>query len=133
MAPSRAAIAATWSVGTNKNSALGSTNFLISHGQATRSTFTRSRVIHFIRFLLSAARRFGIPFCATGDGSDTVPIDESRLLPAGGGRPVEYRNPRAQPGAAMVGCGSGQDTEGHVRDTGDHSAVAGDDGMMSKL
>jgi hypothetical protein len=32
-------------------SALLSTNFLISHGQATRSTFTYSRVIHFIFFL----------------------------------------------------------------------------------
>jgi len=29
--------------GTNKNSASGSTNFLISHGHATRSTFTLSR------------------------------------------------------------------------------------------
>jgi hypothetical protein len=30
------------------NSASGSTKFLISHGQATRSTLTLSRVIHFI-------------------------------------------------------------------------------------
>src|SRR5215470_16872345 len=30
------------------NSASLSTNFLISHGQATRSTFTYSRVIHFM-------------------------------------------------------------------------------------
>src|SRR5262249_60729346 len=42
------ATASTWSAGTNKNCASGSTNFLISQGQATRSTFTRSRVIHFI-------------------------------------------------------------------------------------
>src|SRR6266568_9523004 len=33
---------------TNKNSACGSTNLLISQGQATRSTFMFLRVIHFI-------------------------------------------------------------------------------------
>src|SRR5437763_6712163 len=33
---------------TNKNSAFGSTNRLISQGQATRSTCTSLRVIHFI-------------------------------------------------------------------------------------
>src|SRR6266852_7863965 len=38
----------TWSVGTNRNSASLSTNFLISQGQATRSTLTCSRVIHFL-------------------------------------------------------------------------------------
>src|SRR5215471_16064763 len=38
----------TWSAGTNRNSAFGSTNLRISHGQATRSTCTCSRVIHFI-------------------------------------------------------------------------------------
>src|SRR5260370_12439013 len=38
----------TWSVGTNRNSASLSTNFLISQGQATRSTLTCSLVIHFI-------------------------------------------------------------------------------------
>src|SRR6266700_2079695 len=48
MAPSRSAISITWSVGTNRNSASLSTNFLMSQGQATRSTLTRSRVIHFI-------------------------------------------------------------------------------------
>src|SRR5215468_2632970 len=32
------------------NSATGSMNFLISHGQATRSTLTFSRVIHFMAF-----------------------------------------------------------------------------------
>src|SRR5438105_7296343 len=56
MASSRFAISITCSAGTNRNSASGSTNFLISHGQATRSTFTRSRVTHFIRHLLSVAR-----------------------------------------------------------------------------
>src|SRR6185437_12719966 len=50
MARSRAAIAITSGAGTNRNSASGSTNFLISQGHATRSTFTRSRVIHFIVF-----------------------------------------------------------------------------------
>src|SRR5439155_13339210 len=48
VAPSWAARSMTWSAGTNRNSAFGSMNFLISHGQATRSTFTRSRVIHFM-------------------------------------------------------------------------------------
>src|SRR6266851_3886989 len=48
MAPSRSATSITWSVGTNRNSASLSTNFLISQGQATRSTLTCSRVIHFI-------------------------------------------------------------------------------------
>src|SRR5437763_6433816 len=33
---------------TNKNSALGSTNRIINQGQATRSTFTSLRVIHFM-------------------------------------------------------------------------------------
>src|SRR5262249_59692009 len=42
--------------GTNKNSASLSTNFLINQGQATRSTFTRSRVIHFISDLRAGPR-----------------------------------------------------------------------------
>src|SRR6266699_4730579 len=48
IAPSRSATSATCSVGTNRNSASLSTNFLMSQGQATRSTLTCSRVIHFI-------------------------------------------------------------------------------------
>src|SRR3989442_100331 len=48
MAPSRSATSVTWSLGTNKNSASGSTNFLMSQGQDTRSTLTCSRVIHFM-------------------------------------------------------------------------------------
>src|SRR5207302_7813744 len=48
MAPSRSATSITWSLGTNRNSASLSTNFLMSQGQATRSTLTCSRVIHFI-------------------------------------------------------------------------------------
>src|SRR5216684_6426934 len=48
MAPSRSATSITWSVWTNRNSASLSTNFLMSQGQATRSTLTCSRVIHFI-------------------------------------------------------------------------------------
>ena len=35
-------------LGTKINSAEGSTNFLINHGQAIRSILGRSRVIHFI-------------------------------------------------------------------------------------
>src|SRR5215469_12112506 len=46
----------TFSGGTNKNSASLSTNFLISHGHATRSTLTCSRVIHFMQHLPSVLR-----------------------------------------------------------------------------
>src|SRR5438445_9787329 len=52
VAPSSVASGATWLAGTNKNSASGSTNFLMSHGHATLSTFTFSRVIHFITSFL---------------------------------------------------------------------------------
>src|SRR5258706_4648487 len=52
MASRRFASAITFSAGTNTNSASLSTNFLMSHGQATRSTLTFSRVIHFITVLL---------------------------------------------------------------------------------
>src|SRR5262245_25648881 len=38
----------TWSTGTNRNSASGSTKVRISQGHATRSTFTLARVTHFI-------------------------------------------------------------------------------------
>src|ERR1700730_7197504 len=64
MALRRLASAITLSAGTKTNSASLSTNFLISHGQATRSTLTRSRVIHFIDYLQSLVciRR------AAGDG-----------------------------------------------------------------
>src|SRR5438128_2326093 len=48
MAPSRWAVSITLSTGTNRNSACWSTNFLMSHGQATRSTFTRSLVTYFM-------------------------------------------------------------------------------------
>jgi hypothetical protein len=43
------------SPGTNTNSASLSTNFLMSHGHATRSTLTFSRVIHFILRLLCSS------------------------------------------------------------------------------
>src|SRR6516164_4866831 len=48
MASSRLASSITLSGGTKTNSASLSTKCLISHGQPTRSTLTRSRVIHFI-------------------------------------------------------------------------------------
>src|SRR4029079_3014198 len=48
MASSRLASAMTLSAGTKMNSGFLSTNLLMSQGQATRSTFTCSRVIHFI-------------------------------------------------------------------------------------
>src|SRR5436190_693124 len=50
MASRRFASSITFSPGTKMNSGSLSTNFLISHGQATRSTFTCSRVIHFMMF-----------------------------------------------------------------------------------
>src|SRR5260221_10030476 len=51
IAPSRRATTITWSAGTKRNSATGSMNFRINQGQATRSTFTRSRVTHFMGHL----------------------------------------------------------------------------------
>src|SRR6516165_1773739 len=53
MASRRFASSVTFSVGTKMNSASLSTNFLINHGHATRSTLTYSRVIHFMRHLLT--------------------------------------------------------------------------------
>src|ERR1700730_6226924 len=58
MALRRLASAITLSAGTKTNSASLSTNFLISHGQATRSTLTRSLVIHFMSCLLGFAMYF---------------------------------------------------------------------------
>lgn len=49
IAPSRALVASTSSAGTKRNSASGSTKRVISHGQATRSTFTRARVTYFMQ------------------------------------------------------------------------------------
>src|SRR6266567_4851821 len=57
MAPSRSATSITWSLGTNRNSASLTTNFLISQGQATRSTLTCSRVIHFMAWFSFWLRR----------------------------------------------------------------------------
>src|SRR5262249_45281919 len=59
-APSLWAVSSTWSAGTNRNSASESTNFLMSQGQATRSTFTRSLVTHFMGFLHSSMILLGL-------------------------------------------------------------------------
>src|SRR6266851_4410937 len=59
MAPSRSATSITWSLWTNRNSASLSTNFLMSQGQATRSTLTCSRVIHFIEIFSFSLLRQG--------------------------------------------------------------------------
>src|SRR5215470_17049980 len=48
VAPCRLTCSTSSFSSTNKNSACGSTKRLISQGQATRSTFTSLRVIHFI-------------------------------------------------------------------------------------
>src|SRR5439155_22821796 len=53
MALSSAARAWTAAGGAKRNSAAGSMNRVISHGQATRSIFGRSRVIHRIGNLVS--------------------------------------------------------------------------------
>src|SRR5437016_143208 len=52
MAPSRSAVGITSSAGTYRKSACGSTNRVMSHGHATRSTFAFLRVTHFIAFPL---------------------------------------------------------------------------------
>src|SRR3989442_9889273 len=48
MAPCSFATSKTFSRGTNRNSAFESTNLVMSHGHAIRSTFAFSRVTHFI-------------------------------------------------------------------------------------
>src|SRR5438876_9654510 len=53
VAPCRLASSSRSFSSTNKNSPWESTNRLMSHGQATRSTFTSLRVIHFIFTSLS--------------------------------------------------------------------------------
>src|SRR6266567_3552298 len=81
MAPSRSATSITWSVGTNRNTASLSTNFLISQGQATRSTLTCPRVIHFIEmfsFSLIWASSFLVRF--TGELGIQGIVDESSPL-----------------------------------------------------
>src|SRR6478609_3267880 len=61
MASRRFASVITSSAGANTNSASLSTNFLMSHGQATRSTLTFSRVIHFmLRLLWLGPRTSGV-------------------------------------------------------------------------
>src|SRR5437764_9103911 len=74
MAPRRFASAITLSAATKTNSASLSTNFLISHGQATRSTLTRSRVIHFIGYLHWLRMNSGEP---PGDGLRFVLFKQS--------------------------------------------------------
>src|SRR5947209_10403524 len=78
MASRRLASSITLSEGTKRNSASLSTNFLISHGQATRSTLTRSRVIHFTVYLLGRLLRF-----RGHSGRSAVEPDRCRLLGRG--------------------------------------------------
>src|SRR5689334_10082608 len=70
IACSRCATAMTWSTGTNRNTASGSTNFLMSHGQTTRSTLTRSRVIHFMSCPLVRSRAYGGSWTHAGKGKN---------------------------------------------------------------
>src|SRR5439155_22400024 len=60
VAPSRWATSNTLSSGTNRNSAWGSMNLRMSQGQATRSTFTLSRVTHFTAFSFLSSRRLAM-------------------------------------------------------------------------
>src|SRR6267378_488768 len=71
VAPISTARDATWLAGTNRNSASGSTNFLMSHGHATLSTFTFSRVIHFITSFLQLLIQ---PFKAFDSSGQKLPI-----------------------------------------------------------
>src|SRR3990172_1666466 len=77
MASSRAATASTSAGGTNRNSGLASMNRAISHGQAMRSIFGRSRVTHFMGSLPGLTpERF--PGLAAGVG----PADSDVAQPA---------------------------------------------------
>src|SRR5258707_13437204 len=92
MASRRFASVITFSAGTNTNSASLSTNFLISQGQATRSTLTFSRVIHFMLSLLCGYRRTsGVrkdenPVVCGGNHVDLVRRRQRRRVSAGAGR-----------------------------------------------
>src|SRR5690349_1974726 len=57
MASRRLASSVTLSAGAKTNCASRSTKLRMSHGQATRSTFTCSRVIHFMGILLQVRLR----------------------------------------------------------------------------
>src|SRR5215216_2632142 len=75
VAPWRSATAVTWSAGTYRNSASGSTNRLMSHGHAIRSTFGRSRVTHFISSLFLQPM---LQLLASTVTWDTLRVDERR-------------------------------------------------------
>src|SRR4051812_23457472 len=99
MAPRRLASSITLSAGTNKNSACLSTNLLMSHGQATRSTLTRSRVIHFMMcsYDLSSratAVRAAVPCLTAHPASDIAQTGEVTVIDRGQrARPFVLRLP----------------------------------------
>src|SRR5215831_1543254 len=98
VAPSRSATAFTWSPGTYRNSASGSTNRLMSHGHAIRSTFGRSRVTHFIRLLLSVSESVeGRPgsYLRVTPRTDQPPGMPGRTRAAGLAAPGRGRHRRA--------------------------------------
>src|SRR5215472_911299 len=78
MASSRFASAITLSAGAKTNSASLSTNFLMSQGQATRSTLTCSRVIHFMGLLLWIVTSTVDEPCKTQSLSPSSRIDKHR-------------------------------------------------------
>src|SRR2546428_7333683 len=63
MAPCSFATSKTFSRGTNRNSAFGSTNFLTSHGHAIRSTFAFSRVTISLKSSLSRVSTQVVHLC----------------------------------------------------------------------
>src|SRR5712692_9602883 len=75
IASSFRAVSRSWSSDTKRNSALGSTKRRISQGQATRSTLTLLRVIHFMLglslgdWLLIQLFGHGLPLIALGEGN----------------------------------------------------------------
>src|SRR5689334_2123708 len=83
MAPSRSATSFTWSAGTNRNSASLSTNFLMSQGQATRSTLTCSRVIHFIIASPLSDTDFGSQLTVECVINDSTPLHCNKIIRAG--------------------------------------------------
>src|SRR3989442_3663736 len=82
MAPVDFAFTMTWSAGTKRNSASRSTNLRMSQGHATRSTFTPSRVTHFMESL-RGSRSTGTGWLPIsddeGDPEPVVPFAPHRL------------------------------------------------------
>src|SRR5688572_7817570 len=79
VAASRPATAVTWSPVTYRISARSSTNRLISHGQAMRSTLGRSRVTHFMIPSSQRARSPSTSVVGPKDRQALPPLSPTRL------------------------------------------------------